>query len=472
MLSFSITGNYTDLYQLTMGEVYFLKNRHQIPVCFDYFFRKIPNRGGYVVFAGLDDLLNALETLHFTKEDIAFLKTLQFKPSYIGFLERFRFRGTVYAAMEGDLVFPNCPIVRVEGNQFEAQLIETLLLNLLNFESLIATKASRMRFVADDRILSDFGLRRSHGPGGVLATRAAIIGGFNSTSNVYAAQLYNVNASGTMAHSFIESYDSELEAFRTYAHVQPDNCIFLVDTYDTLQSGIPNAIVVAKEMEKQGYHATGIRLDSGDLAWLAKRARAMLDEAGLPYMKIIASNQLDEYVIKSLLEQGAPIDVFGIGTRLVTGQPDAALDGVYKLSMADGKPRLKLSDTLQKTTLPGRKQVLRVLDKNGCFFGADAVALADEEKPAVIYHPFEPGQSLSIRHLQQEPVLHKVMENGKRIVPAVSAQEIAAYTTKRLALLPSEFKRFENPHIYKVGVSKQLLELRNKLRDERVGSGR
>jgi nicotinate phosphoribosyltransferase len=467
MLSFAISGNYTDLYQLTMGEVYFLENRHHMPVCFDYFFRKIPNSGGYVVFAGLEDLVQALETLHFTKEDIAFLRTLSFHPSYIDFLERFRFQCTVYSVKEGEIVFPNSPVVRVEGNLIEAQLIETLLLNILNFESLIATKASRMRFVADDCILSDFGLRRSHGPGGILATRAAMIGGFESTSNVYAAELYGLETSGTMAHAFIESYDAELDAFRAYANTRPVNCIFLVDTYDTLQSGIPNAIIVAKEMEQQGRRAAGIRLDSGDLAWLAKKARAMLDEAGLTYMKIIASNQLDEYVIKSLLEQGAPIDVFGVGTRLVTGQPDAALDGVYKLSMADGKPRLKLSDTLQKTTLPGKKQVLRVLDKNGSFFGADAVTLTDEQKPDIIYHPFEPGQSLRIAHLQQEPLLQKAMENGKRMYEAVSIPAIAAYSAKRLSLLPAEFKRFENPHIYKVGISRQLLDLRNKLRDER-----
>ena len=469
MFSITITGNYTDLYQLTMGEVYFLENRHNIPVCFDYFFRKIPNRGGYVVSAGLDDLLHILETLHFTKEDIAFLQTLSFNKSYLDYLERFQFKGTLYAVTEGDLVFPNCPIIRVEGTQFEAQLIETLLLNIMNFESLIATKASRMRFVAGDKILSDFGLRRSHGPGGILATRAAIIGGFESTSNVYAAELYNLTTAGTMAHAFIESYDSELEAFRAYANARPDNCIFLVDTYDTLQSGIPNAITVAREMEKRGHRAAAIRLDSGDLAWLAKHARAMLNEAGLSYLKIVASNQLDEYVIKSLMEQGAPIDVFGIGTRLVTGQPDAALDGVYKLSMAGGRPRLKLSETLQKTSLPGIKQVLRVTNDNGLFIGADAIILNNEQQQPVIYHPVEPGQSLPVEHLQQEPLLHKVMENGKRLLPPSSLTDIAAYTLKRLALLPAEFKRFENPHTYKVGVSKKLLELRDQLREERIG---
>jgi len=463
MLSFNISGNYTDLYEITMGEVYFMENRKDDPVCFDYFFRKIPFQGGYVLFAGLHELLQILEDLHFTGEDIAFLRKLNFHPSYIDFLESFQFRGSVYSVSEGEVVFPNCPILRVEGNQFEAQLVETLLLNFLNFESLIATKASRMRYVAGNRVLSDFGLRRAHGPGGVLAARAAIVGGFDSTSNVYAAGLYGLEVAGTMAHSFIESYDSEIEAFRAFAKTRPGQCIFLVDTYDTLNSGVPNAITVAKEMEKQGYQAAGIRLDSGDLAWLSKAARKMLDEAGLSYMKIITSNQLDEFVIKSLLEQHAPIDIFGVGTRLVTGHPDAALDGVYKLSMAGGKPRLKLSESLQKVTLPGIKQVMRVMDENGQFFGADAVVLSEEEKTSTIYHPFEAGTSFNIKHFNQEFLLQKVMENGKRLLPEPSLHDITGYAKKRLALLPAEYRRFENPHIYKVGISKKLMELRNNL---------
>lgn len=465
MLSF-ITGNYTDLYQMTMGEVYFMEGTKDNQVCFDYFFRKLPFKGGYVLFAGLHDVLEILENLHFTEEDLAFLKELKFQPSYIDFLKGFTFRGTVYAAPEGEVIFPNCPILRVEGTQFEAQLVETLLLNILNFESLIATKASRMRYVAGNRELSDFGLRRAQGPGGILATRAAITGGFDSTSNVYAAELYKLKVSGTMAHSFIESYDSELEAFRAFAKIRPANCVFLADTYDTLRSGIPNAITVAKEMEEKGCRAAGVRLDSGDLAWLSKAVRNMLDEAGLSYMKIVVSNQLDEWVIKSLLEQNAPVDVFGVGTRLVTGQPDAALDGVYKLSVSNGKPRLKLSDSLQKITLPGIKKVLRVTDKNGMFSGADVILLAEEEKAPVMYHPYEAGESLFIEHLQQQPLLHKVMENGKRLHPAPSLQEIAAYATKRLALLPAEYKRFENPHIYKTGVSAKLLGLRDELRSQ------
>ncbi len=466
MVSFSISGNYTDLYELTMGEVYFLEGKKDDPACFDYFFRNTPNGGGYVLFAGLHDLLEVLETLHFTEADIAFLRKLHFRPSYIDFLQGFQFRGSVYSVPEGEVVFPNSPILRVEGTLFETQLVETLLLNLLNFESLIATKASRMRHVAGKRILSDFGLRRAHGPGGVLAARAAIAGGFDSTSNVCAAGLYDIDAAGTMAHSFVESYDSELEAFRAFARSRPDQCIFLVDTYNTLQSGLPNAITAAREMEKQGWRAAGIRLDSGDLAWLSKNARILLDKEGLSYMKIVASNQLDEYVIRSLLDQGAPIDIFGVGTRLVTGQPDAALDGVYKLSMAAGVPRLKLSESIKKITLPGIKQVLRVTKNDGQFLGADAILLSGEEYPDIIYDPFEPYKSLAIGQYRRTALLQEFMVNGKRISKSPALHEIAGYAAERLALLPEEYTRFENPHIYKTGISKKLMELRNNLRDQ------
>jgi nicotinate phosphoribosyltransferase len=302
--------------------------------------------------------------------------------------------------------------------------------------------------------------------GAILAAKAAVIGGFESTSNVYAAQLYGIPAVGTMAHSFIESYESELDAFRAFVRALPNDCIFLVDTYDTLKSGVPNAITVAKEMESEGHRARGIRLDSGDLAYLSKAARRMLDQAGLSYMKIVASNQLDEFIIKSLKEQGASIDIYGVGTRLVTGQPDGALDGVYKLSMASGKPRLKLSESLEKTTLPGIKQVLRIIDKNEMFFGADAITLTEErDKTDVIHHPFEAGKHLSIENFKQEPLLQKVIEKGKIISSPYSLKDSAAYAKERLSLLPSEYKRFENPHSYKVGVSKKLLELRDHLRN-------
>ena len=461
MLSFTISGSYTDLYEITMGEVYFLQGRNDIPVCFDYFFRSVPNGGGYVLFAGLNELLKVLETLQFTDDDIQFLKEMKFHPSFIDFLKEFRFHGTVFSVLEGEVVFPNCPLVRIQGTQFEAQLIETLLLNILNFESLIATKASRIRYIAGNKILSDFGFRRAHGPGAVLAARAAIVGGFQSTSNVYAGLMFDIPISGTMAHSFIESYDSELEAFRAFANSHPLNCVFLVDTFDTMHSGVPNAIKVAKEMEGMGQKALGIRLDSGDLAYLAKHSRKMLDEAGLSYLKIVASNQLDEFVIKSLIEQGAPIDIFGIGTKLVTGQPGAALDGVYKLSMAGDKPKLKISETLQKITLPGIKQVYRLKNEDGTFYGADAITLQEEKTFDAIYNPFEQAQVLKSDRYLKEPLLVKVMENGKRLSPVASLSEIASYGSKRLSLLPVEYKRFENPHIYKIGITEKLLDLRN-----------
>lgn len=464
MLSFTLSGNYTDLYQISMGEAYFLENRKDNPVCFDYFFRKIPNDGGYVLFAGLQDLLSAVESVHFTAEDLAFLERQHFQRAYLEFLKSFRFRGNIYSVTEGELIFPHSPVLRVEGTQFEAQLVETMVLNILNFESLIATKASRIKQAAGNhRLLNEFGFRRAHGPGAILAARAAIIGGFKSTSNVYAAERYGIEPSGTMGHSFIESFDSELEAFRAFARSRPEDCIFLVDTYDTLMSGVPNAIMVAKEMEEQGQRAAGIRLDSGDLAYLAREARILLDKAGLTYMEIAASNQLDEFVIRSLLEQGAPIDIFGVGTRLVTGYPDGALDGVYKLSMSGGRPRLKVSESIQKVSLPGIKQVLRVMDRNGYFYGADAVVLADEQRTGLMYHPFEKGEALSIGDYEHEPLLVKVMENGKQLMPVQPLAEIARYAAGRLALLPGEYKRFENPHVYKVGLSAGLMTLRDDL---------
>ncbi|RMD73605.1 MAG: nicotinate phosphoribosyltransferase, partial [Bacteroidetes bacterium] len=326
------TGLYTDLYELTMAQGHFFAGRHETRAVFDYFFRKNPFEGGFVVFAGLADLLEALQDFRYSAEDIDYLAAQGFKPEFLDWLRHFRFRGDVWAAREGEVVFPYAPIVRVEGTIVETQLVETLLLNLLNFESLIATKAARMRLVAGDRIIAEFGLRRAQGYGGMQATRAAIVGGANNTSNVLAGLHYGLPVTGTMAHAWIQSYEDELTAFRKFAEQYPERCILLVDTYDTLRSGIPNAITVARELEQRGYRLFGIRLDSGDLAWLSKRARQMLDEAGLTYVKILASNQIDEYVIRSLREQQAPIDGYGVGTRLVTGHSSPALDGVYKLS--------------------------------------------------------------------------------------------------------------------------------------------
>ncbi|WMN12723.1 nicotinate phosphoribosyltransferase [Marivirga salinae] len=458
-----ITGTYTDQYQLTMAQVYFHNNGAEQEAVFDYFFRKSPFKGGYAIFAGLENLLDILEDLSFTKKDLDFLKAQGFDRKFLEYLKEFEFKGKVYSVSEGDVVFPTRPVVRVEGNIIEAQLIETVLLNILNFQSLIATKASRIKLVAPDRTLIDFGMRRAHAFGSYHASRAAIIGGFDASSHVMAGRDFGIPVSGTMAHSFIQSYDDELSAFRAFAKVRPDDCVLLVDTYDTLKSGIPNAIKVAKEMEADGHKLKAIRLDSGDLSYLAKKSRKMLDQEGLEYVKIAASNQLDEYVIKSLLEQGAPIDVMGVGTNLVTGKPDAALDGVYKLAYTKGKARIKLSENKAKITLPGKKQVFRLRDSQQRLIGGDLVTLEDENSVEEMFHPFEADKSMKFSDCQQEPLLKMVMKNGKRLNKTKSLKEIQKYSQERLAEFPIEFTRFDNPHIYKIGLSKNLLDLRNQL---------
>ena len=465
METLSITGIYTDLYQLTMAQVYFQKGKSDDDAVFDYFFRKNPFNGGYTVFAGLETLLDSLQGLVFASEDIRYLKSVGLDNAFANCLENFRFNGRIYAALEGEVIFPNEPVVRVEASLLEAQLVETLLLNILNFQSLIATKASRMRAVCGNRVLSDFGLRRAQGFGGYHATRASIIGGFNSTSNVKAACDFGIPVVGTMAHSFIQSYDDELTAFRDFAESRPDHCTLLIDTYDTLRSGLPNAIKIAKEMEQRSQRLHSIRLDSGDLSYLSKQTRKMLDEAGLNYVKITASNQLDEWVIKSLIDQGAPIDIFGVGTGLVTGAPDAALDGVYKLAFANGNPRIKLSENLKKITLPGKKQVYRIINGDGNFSGADVITLDGETSPSVMHHPSDPDKSLNLTGLKHEALLHPVMENG-RIIHSRSLDEIAKHTTERLRMLPTEYKRFDNPHIYKIGISEKLRDEKNHLKNQ------
>ena len=464
MIDFS--GTYTDQYQLTMGQVYFKKGEAEQPAVFDYFFRKLPFEGGFAVFAGLETLLDILEDFHFTEKDIDFLKSQNFDSDYLEYLKKFRFRGKIYSVLEGDLVFPGAPVVRVDANIIEAQIMETILLNLLNFQTLIATKATRMYLQAKGRTLIDFGLRRAQGLGGYHASRAAMIGGFEGTSNTKAGMDFGFQVSGTMAHSFIQSYEDELQAFRDFAETHPKNTILLVDTYNTLKSGIPNAITVGKEMESRGERLKGIRLDSGDLAYLARRSRKMLDDAGLDYVKISVSNQLDEHLIKSLLDQEAPIDIFGVGTSLVTGKPDAALDGVYKMAFFRDKPRIKLSETIAKITLPHKKQVYRLLDHIGNFLGGDVIALYEENDPGMMYHPYDPLKFRNIADVSKEKLLQPVFENGKRLGEKRSIQEISSYSKSRLEKLPLEYKRFFNPHLYKVGISRELRDERDRLIEE------
>ncbi|MCY1634288.1 nicotinate phosphoribosyltransferase [Marinifilum sp. D737] len=455
-------GLYTDFYELTMAQGYFLSGKKQEQTVFDYYYRTNPYKGGYLVFAGLYDLLQILQNFRYDDKNIEFLRKSGLREEFLNYLKDFKFNATIYSVREGEIVFPNEPIVRVEGNIIEAQLIETLLLNYLNFQSLIATKACRIRNVIGEKAFADFGLRRAQGLGGVHASRAAVIGGADSTSNVYSGFNYDIPVSGTQAHAWVQSFDDELDAFRKYAEINPTSTVLLVDTYNTLKSGIPNAIIVAKELEEKGNKLIGIRLDSGDLAYLSKKARKMLDDEGLGYVQIFASNQLNEYVIKSLNEQGARIDGYGIGTELVTGKDTGALDGVYKLVENNGNPRLKISENIEKITIPGRKKLMRYFDKDGKFF-RDGILLAKEENADKIYHPFHRDKNTEVSNYTVEELTQKVMENGEILIESKTPGEINAYLKQRFNQLPDEHKRFISPHIYKVGISENLLDLRDNM---------
>lgn len=453
---------FTDHYELTMAQGYFSSRRHTLPSTFDYFFRTPPFGGTFVIFSGLEVLLNTIEQFRFHKEDLEWLKAAGFEQSFLKYLADFRFSGSILSAREGDVVFPTEPVLRVEGGLLECQILETLLLNIINFHSLIATKASRIRYAAGKKKLADFGLRRAHGLGGIHATRAAYIGGFDATSNLYAAEKFHIPSVGTMAHSWVQAFDSELQAFRAYSDEFPDSCTLLIDTYDTLQSGLPNAIRVAKEMKARGQQLKAVRLDSGDLAYLSEKVRSALDRDGLHEVQIAASNQLDESVIHSLQSQDAPIDFFGVGTRLVTGQPDSALGGVYKISRIDDRDTFKLSENMEKMSLPGQKQVRRYLDSDGWFVG-DAVCRADEPEPKMMAHPFIEYKQMSLTDYRQESLLSTVMTDGEIVGSLPTLEEIRTYSTSRLKQLDPSYRRFDNPHIYKVGITPRLKQLRDEL---------
>jgi len=457
------SGLYTDYYELTMAQGYFLEGMADSPAVFDYFYRSNPFGGGYVVFAGLADLIGMISRFGFGKEDLEFLERDGFDGKFLSELEHFAFGGTIQSVREGEVVFPNLLNMRIEGTILETQLIETMVLNVMNFQSLVATKASRIRQAAGDRLLMEFGLRRAQGSGGIQASRAAIIGGFDLTSNTFGGKKYGLKTSGTMAHSWVQSFDSELEAFSKYAHQFPGHCILLVDTFDTLKSGIPNAIRVAREMEERGESLEGIRIDSGDLAHLSKKARELLDRAGLKDVKIIASNQLDETIIVSLLQQGAPIDAFGVGTSLATGKPAASLDGVYKLSMVHGKPTLKISENPVKSTLPGKKVLYRYTDEEG-FFRSDAMALEEEGEFSHITDPLKPEKRIEVGPFRRQELLVTVMEGGKPADLSTDPYQIAGYASRRLKKLPGEHKRFMFPQPYRTGISPGLSLLQGQLR--------
>ncbi|MDC1106074.1 nicotinate phosphoribosyltransferase [Prolixibacteraceae bacterium] len=455
-------GLYTDYYEITMSQAFFLSGKGTDQTSFDYFYRTNPYKGGYLVFAGLSDAIEMIKDYKFSAEDLQFLYNQGLDPRFIDYLKDFKFSGNIYAMKEGEIAFPRVPIVRVEGNIIECQLIETLLLNILNYESLIATKTFRIVQAANGRDIIDFGLRRAHGTGAVQASKASIIGGAVATSNVYAARKYDLKVSGTMAHSWVQSFQDEYDAFKTFADIHPENCILLVDTYNTLESGVPNTIKLANELKKHGQKVKGIRLDSGDLSYLSRKARKMLDEAGYPDIIITASNQLNEYVIKSLLEQDAQIDAFGVGTEMITGKPDASLDGVYKLSECNGIPSMKISENIEKVTLPGAKKVVRYFDEQGSFF-RDAIVKSSEDitKITEISHPSVEYKKTNVEGLKFEELQKLVMKDGELVAPLPTTQEAHQYLLKRSKQLVKEHYRFISPHIYKVGLSAALKQERD-----------
>ena len=458
-------GLYTDLYELTMAQGYFYCQKKDQQTSFDYYFRTNPYKGGFTVFAGLQDFIDALQEFTYSESDLEFLKVNGFKDEFLKYLRDFKFSGDIYSVKEGEIVFPNEPLLSVEGNIIECQLLESILLNILNFESLIATKAFRIKHISGQKLFADFGLRRAQGFSAIHASRAACIGGASSTSNTLAGKIYDIPVSGTMAHSWVQSFDSELEAFRAFAETNPDNTILLVDTFDTLKSGVPNAITIGHEMAARGEKLKAIRLDSGDLAYLSKKARKLLDDAGLKDVQILASNQLNEYVIKTLLlDQNAMIDGFGIGTEMITGKSDAALDGVYKLTEIDGEPKMKFSENIEKITLPGKKQLVRYFDEEGKFY-RDGIFLQDENPKEIdtIYHRIYPEKNTEVSKLKFELVREKVVEQGNILLQHKNPVEIHKYLLSRAALLPDEHKRFISPHLYKVGISNKLMATRNAL---------
>ncbi len=462
----------TDLYELTMLAGYLDEQMHETEATFDLFFRDLPFQGGYAIFAGLEPALRYLAELRFKDEEIAYLQGLGiFKAHFLSFLKGFRFRGSVKAPPEGTVVFSNEPLLTVEGTLAEAQFVETALLNLINFQTLAATKAARLTVAAGPGEVIEFGLRRAQGPdGGLSVARAACIGGVRSTSNVLAGQRFGLPVKGTHAHSWVMAFPDELTAFRAYAECFPAAAVLLVDTYDTLKSGIPNAITVARELRERGHELLGVRLDSGDLAYLSREARRMFDAAGFPAVKIVASNELDEWVIHSIRDEGGRIDIYGVGTRLATcqGEGGGALGGVYKLVRFAGKPRLKVTSDIAKATLPDRKHLLRAVGGNGHFV-MDVISLDGEMvcPGERVYDPTNPARHKEIpQGVRLEEVRSTVMEGGEIVAPLPSLEATADRCADQLQRLPEGSLRLVNPHRYKVSMSEGLKILREELMEQ------
>lgn len=471
-----------DFYELTMSYDYFKQGKKDEIAYFDMFYRKNPDNGGYVIMAGLQQLIEAIKDMHFSKGDIDYLRTLNmFDEEFLSYLADFKFDGTIWAVPEGTPVFPYEPLVTVKGKLIEAQLLETFLLVTINHQSLIATKTHRIVQEAKGRPVMEFGARRAQGyDGATYGARAAYIGGAAGTATVSAGKAFGIPVLGTMAHSFVQSFDTEYDAFKAYAEIYPDSCILLVDTYDTLKSGIPNAIRVAEEvLQPMGKTLAGIRIDSGDIAYLTKKARMMLDVAGLTDTKISISNSLDEYLIRSVLEQGARIDSFGVGENMITSKSSPVFGGVYKMAAMekDGQivPKIKISENKEKITNPGYKKVYRLIENETNKAIADIVMFADEtidpEKNLTIYSQYDKwknktliGGSYTFFELQKP-----IFVDGECVYEEKTLAEIRENVKKQGTLLWDEIFRLEYPHAYYVDLSERLIDYKLKMLEEKRG---
>ena len=467
----------TDFYEYTMANGYFLNGWKDRIVYFDIFFRQIPDGGGFAIAAGLEQFIDYIENLHFDPEDIEYFRSKGcFDEGFLKYLAEFRFRGDIWAVPEGTPIFPGEPIMTIRAPAIDAQLIETFSLLTINHQSLIATKANRVCRAAQGRVVLEFGSRRAQGAdAATIGARAAYIGGCAGTACALTDELYGVPAGGTMAHSWVQMFDSEYEAFKTYCEIYPHSATLLVDTYNTLKSGVPNAIKAIKEvLIPKGITNYAIRLDSGDIAYLTKKARKMLDEAGLPNCKITASNSLDEYLIRDLLMQDAKIDSFGVGERLITASSAPVFGGVYKLAAIEDEfgniiPKIKISENVGKITNPHFKKVYRLIDRETGMALADQICVHDEviddSQPLTIFDPLATWKTKTLTNFKARELLVPIFKDGKKVYDSPSLPEIKAYCENEIAHLWDEIKRFENPHDYYVDLSHRLWDIKRILLD-------
>ncbi len=465
----------TDFYEFTMAHGYFEKGMADRRAYFDMFYRRVPDGGGYAIMAGVEQLVEYFENLHFTDEDIAYLRGRGcFSDAFLAYLKDFQFACDVWAVPEGTPIFPGEPIVTVAGPMIQAQFVETMILLTINHQTLIATKASRITRAAKGRTVLEFGSRRAQGyDGAVYGARAAYIGGCHGTACVMADRDYQIPAGGTMAHSWVQMFDSEYEAFKAYAEIYPDNCVFLVDTYNVLKSGVPNAIRCANEvLAPMGIRPKAIRLDSGDIAYLSIQARKMLDAAGYPDMQIMASNSLDEYLVTDLLAQGAKIDSFGIGERLITSKSEPVFGGVYKLAAVEDEsgtiiPKIKVSENVEKITTPHFKTIYRFFERGSGKALGDVLCVHDEvidpSKPYTLFDPIHTWKKKTLTDYTVKPLQVQLFRAGQKIYQSPGIESIRHYCQEQLDTLWDQIKRFEYPQTYYVDLSKKLWQVKNDL---------